>query len=459
MYVALVILMFLSAFFSASEAALFYLDRAQQRSMLTGTRAQRRAVKLLEDPDRLLSAILFCNLVVNMLYFGVVSLIALQLTQKSGAAQAGFFSLGALCVMIIFCEMLPKSISVLIPRRLAALCSLPLLITLRITGPFLPILRGINRLSLRLIWPGFKSEPYLRICDLEQAVKIASVSKKENKKISGETASSGLESGDAGETESLEDAEIKGQDSSEQELSFSEESDVHIQQQHFLERILALSDMKAEEMMCPRSFLSILRPPVTLQDLRDADLSSGFILISEEDTDEIALTVAIKRLPQMSDSQLAQIHLSARTVLYIPWNMRVSDVLELLRKQRRELAVVVNEYGKTTGIITLDDITDSIFAQQSGRIYRLMRRVPIQEVSEKTWHVVGMTDLRFFARYFHLDALEGDFHTVGGAITQVLQHVPETGDTGEWLGMTFKVLESDEIQDLMLEFKWKNDGD
>ena len=87
--VAMVILMACSGFFSASEAALFYLRPRDRRSMESGTVPQKAAAKLLEDPDRLLSAILFWNLVINIIYFAISSICSLRIEKMEAYGQSG----------------------------------------------------------------------------------------------------------------------------------------------------------------------------------------------------------------------------------------------------------------------------------------------------------------------------------------------------------------------------------
>ena len=102
-----------SAFFSASEAALFSLRQKDVRMLARGSHAQRLAAQLLEDPDRLLSAVLFWNLVINMAYFAMASIVGMSL-EKSPAwgASANYAFAGGALLTIIFCsEMLPKSVA------------------------------------------------------------------------------------------------------------------------------------------------------------------------------------------------------------------------------------------------------------------------------------------------------------------------------------------------------------
>ena len=87
--IAMVVLIACSAFFSASEAALFSLRQQDRRFLKAGTRAQRLAADLLDDPDRLLSAVLFWNLLVNVAYFTITSIVSLGLEREGRGGEAG----------------------------------------------------------------------------------------------------------------------------------------------------------------------------------------------------------------------------------------------------------------------------------------------------------------------------------------------------------------------------------
>ena len=134
-------LLLCSAFFSASEAALFSLRRSQRRELSKGPGAQQIIARLLDDPDRLLTAVLFWNLLMNLSFFTIGSIISLRMQQEGQATAAGAFAVGSLVTIILFGEMLPKSLGVLQSQRLAVWLAVPLAATVRIVNPLLPVFR------------------------------------------------------------------------------------------------------------------------------------------------------------------------------------------------------------------------------------------------------------------------------------------------------------------------------
>jgi CBS domain containing-hemolysin-like protein len=388
---AMSLLLLCSAFFSASEAALFSLRRAQRRALGQGGMAQQAIARLLDDPDRLLTAVLFWNLVINLSIFTLGSIISLKMEHDGHTAAAGFFALGTLVAVIVFGEMLPKSLGVLQPQGLAVWMAVPLAAAVRVVGPLLPVFRMAALLSRRLIWPKFQPEVYLQVRDLERAVRLSGA-----------------------------DAVLIEQEA------------------RVLESIVRLSDIRAEEMMRPRTQFHSYRPPVMLADLQARPPAGGYLLVTEADSEEVAAAIALDDIWRLPDGPL---DLLAEPVIYVPWSTSAADVLELIRRRKREVAAVVNEFGETIGILTFDDILDMLFSGAPSRSERLLRREPIRAIAPGVWHVIGMTSVRRLARYFQIETPATHCVTLAGVVQEVLERLPERGDECPWGPFYFKVLD------------------
>jgi len=390
-----------SAFFSLSETAWFYLGREQRREMARGSRAARMAAVLLGDPNRLLTAVLFWNLVVNMTYFTISSIISLRLERDGRTALAGSFAAGSLLMVIVFGEMLPKSVGVMAPRALATLFAVPLAAMVRLVDPALPVFRWAVVLARRVLWPGFRPEPYLGLGDLERAVELSTT--------------------DAALLE---------------------------QEQTILQRIVLLSDMRADELMRPRTQFTAFRPPVALADLGGRMPRSGYLLVTEQDSDEVAAAIDLGNLSSVPAKHLEH---QAEPVVCVPWCATVAAVLEAMRQRDRRVAVVVNELGETIGVLTFDDILDTIFTDRPSRSQRLLKRMPIRRHAVGVWHVTGMTSLRRLVRHFGVARPPSRSVTVAGVVQESLERFPEPGDVCRWGPLQFKVLEVPERGPLVVE--------
>lgn len=385
-------LILVSAFFSSSEAALFYLNRQQRRRLAAGNPAQRLAARLLAQPDRLLTAVLFGNLVVNLAYFTLASILSISLESAGRPAGAASLALGALVGLIVLGEMVPKCLAVLRPAGLAMLVAPPVAATVRLLDPVLPLLRAVNLASRRLLWPTFQPEPYLQVRDLERAVRLS-------------TADATL----------LE------------------------QERKVLESIVLLTELRADELMRPRTQVLVFRPPVRLTDLQGRLTPSGYLLVTEPDSDEVAGAIALCELHSIPAENLEHY---AEPVVYVPWCTTAAEALETMQRRHRRVAAVVNEYGETIGILTWDDMLETIFAHAPSRSGRLLRRPAIEQVDEQRWQVNGITSLSRLARHFGVPRPPSKSVTVEGAIQETLGRLPQVGDCCRFGPFQLKVLEA-----------------
>lgn len=400
-----------SAFFSASETALFSLREGDRRELKCGTRAQQAAAALLKTPDLLLSAVLFWNLMINMAYFAVASIVGFQLSKEDsvGATGAYGFAIGSLITIIFFSEMLPKSLGVVSARRLSAWVSLPLTLAVRVVSPLMPFLRSINTLSQRIIWPRFQREPYLEIADLEQAIEA-----------------------------STSDAKLIKQE------------------QIVLRNVVGMSDIRVDEWMRPRTQLAVFPPPVSLADLRGQMTPSGYLLITEQGGDELAAAVDLQRVAFLPEENIETL---ATPLCYLPWCATVADAFEQMTQRDCDVIAVVNEHGETVGIVTFEDILDTVLLENPTRSERLLSRKAIHEVGDGVWQVIGVTSLKRLSRQLGIPLPPSKNTTLAGVIQEMLQKIPDQGDRGSWGRFDFLVLEAVDRAHTVIELTLARDAE
>lgn len=391
-------LLLASGFFSASEAALFSLSPADRRRMASGSRSQQLAARLLRDTDRLLTAVLFWNLLVNVLYFTIVSIVGLRLQQEWGPTCSGPFALGALAALIVLSEVFPKTLAVVQPRWAASWVSLPLAAAIRAVDPLLPMLRQLAQMSQRLFCPRFEPEPYLHLRDLERAVELASA---------GAPAAR------------------------------AEYAPLVQQEQELLQSLVLLSEMRVEELMRPRTQLVLFRPPVEWRHIQDTPPPSGYLFVADPQTEEIIAAVSLRRLNPFQPILGAE---QADEALYVPWCITVAEALQQMIEQSRSAAVVVNEYGETIGVLTLEDVLESLFQPASSRTQRLLHRPSLRQVRPGVWEAAGITSLRRIARHFRIERPPAHAATVAGLFLEQLGRFPTPGDACRWGPLEFRVI-------------------
>ena len=386
-----------SGFFSASETAFFFLTRDQIRNFSNGKPRQRTVAALLGDPDRLLTAVLFWNLVINLTYFAISVVVLQRLSGAGQNAAAGIFGLLSLFGIILFGEVVPKSSAVAFRLQLAPLVSWPLAFAVRILDPIIPNLGRLARTLRRTFWPDIKSEPYLRPEDLEQAVEVNSESNETVAKF---------------------------------------ERDI-------LHNILDLSEIKAEEVMRPRGLFTAAKAPVTLKSLNGELTEIDFVVV-QDDQETISKSIAIGGFSFLPESPVAETRLdsAAEEVAHVPWCANLAFVLQLMRERFCSVVVVVNEYGESVGVVTYEDVMDTIVLPHASRTKRVLGREPVLEVDDGRYHVDGITTLRYLGKRLETEFDPGpdNLMTVAGLLHEQLERIPVVGDECQSDGHTFRVI-------------------
>ena len=412
----MLLLMVASAFFSAAEAAYFTLSRDDRKRLAEGGPIARLANSLLDDPERLLASILLGHQFANLLFFMISTIIVFQLQRDEHYAEVGIFATVSLFTVIIVCEMLPKDIGVLCNKWFAVVFAVPLSVVLGMLKPLFPWFETTNILLKRLIFPKLKPEAYLKVDDIEHAIDLS-----------------------------------KGN------------ADLHRREQNVLQNILHLSNITAEELMCPRLLLHFFRPPVTFDDIIEEfdgeHPRTGYLLISEKDSDELASAVSLSRFQPNEQSRAARLTTHyvfdeySNPVIFVPWSLSVSGVLNELHKSGKTVAAVLSEHGETIGVLTREDICEFLFGRQHGRSQRFLNRVPIRQIEPEVWHVTGLANLRRLERYFHITFSSHSSVTISGLLQERLERFPEVGDSIQIDQMQLTVLEINEDEGLLIELK------
>lgn len=370
---AMLVLIVLSALFSGSEAALFSLSTRDRRILARGTAGPRAAARLLDQPERLLSTVLFWNLSINMVYFAIVSVVGGRLRASESGGETGelIFAAAALVTIIFFSEMLPKSLGVISPLTWSSLVGLPLALAVRVVAPILPVVTFANLMARRLIWPGFKPESSLRIEDLERAIQLST--------------------GDV---------------------------DLATRERAMLGRLIALGDVRAAEWMRPRSTLAIVEGELTAESISHFDPAIEYIFVADPQTGEIAQAFAAGTARPSHFDDPSDF---AEPLVWVPWSARVAAVLDALRDEDRTAAAVVNEYGETIGVLTIDDILDGILRDDLGA-------AEIELRGPGVWYVDGGVSIRALARTLEIDLPSGRNVTVAGYMQEQNRRFARLGD-------------------------------
>ncbi|MFT5092078.1 MAG: putative hemolysin [Planctomycetaceae bacterium] len=391
---AMLCLLIGSGFFSASETALFFLSTEEIQAFQRNDRpSERIVVALLKQPDRLLTAVLFWNLLINLSFFAVGVVISGKLMSTGNNTAAGVFGLLNLSLMIVFGEVVPKSSAVMFRQPLARLVSFPLAFAVQIFDPLAPTFGSVTRTLRRVFWPEIKREQYLHPEDLEQAIENSAGNKS-----------------------------------------------VLLQERQVLHNILNLSEIQAEEVMRPRGTYRAIAAPVHLSDLANTPIPADYLVILAEEGDDVVGAVPLASFTVLARQNLED---AAEDVIHVPWCAPVAQVLQRLEDASLSLASVINEYGETIGVVTYEDIVDSIVSAEPSRARRVLQRDPVLVVGPDSWHVDGMTSLRYLSRRLNIGfepEVDGQV-TVAGIFHEQLQRMPELDDKCHWQSYELTIVE------------------
>ncbi len=382
----LALLLLLSAAFSATETALFGLTSQDRDS------AGRAARELLDRPRDLLITVLLGNLLVNLLFFGFSMRLEppLEGVESSAGLLIGF---SALLAVILFGEILPKTVGLRGGVVVARVFSPPLLLGVRFLGPVRRVLTAILDIVLRMAGKSFHEERGLTPEDLAAVLERSS------------------------ERGVLLDSEAG-----------------------FLSEIVELDSIRVREIMTPRVdvlFLDIERPEEREAALaRALDDRLSWLPVVRGAKDEVVGRVRLRDLANQPERPVGQL---VMPVKFVPEVASALDLLHGLREDGLAEAVVVDEWGGTAGVVTLEDIFEEIVGD-----LREEEETPENHVSALgTGHyrVNGSLSIRDWNDEFGTRIVPTEFETVGGFVTALLGRIPKVGDVVRYGPLVMKVHE------------------
>jgi len=391
---AMFVLIFASGLFSGSEAALFSLRDRDLRRLGRGGPAGRIVHALLQDPERLLSTILFWNLLINMIYFALVAIVAQRLT------WATWFTGLSLLAIIFFSEMLPKSIAVMTPQRIAPAVGVPMSVAVAIVRPILPLVKWSNVAASRLIWPSFEPEPEIDLADIERAI-------------------------DLGTDDAL----------------------LLRRERAAFRSLVGMAEMRVDELMRPRSKLTIATPPLESTLLSDGSPPGGYLMVADPNDETGQTLIGSIAVRSLRPNQVDDLSLVIESVLYVPWTARVSQVFDQLDESDNHVAVVVNEYGDLVGALSADDILRSVLAS-TDRQDRAEDQ--IKQIGANHYRMPGSTSLRSLAKLLNAELPEERTATVAGHLQRNNERVPRVGDVAPLPPYELVVADEDD-EDIWIE--------
>lgn len=398
--IIMVICLISSAYFSATETAFSCANKTRLRALAEkGNKKAELAVKLADKYDRLISTILIGNNIVNILLASISTLLFVEKLEMSNGAA---ISTAVVTVaVLIFGEITPKSIANDFPEKFAMF-----------SAPFIRLLIWLL-MPLNFIFSGWK----------KLIGKLFKVEQEDN------LAQEEL-------LMMVEEAEQEG--------------DIDTEEGDLLRNAIEFSDLKAEDILTHRVDLEAL--PI---DSKKSEIAQMFtrtrfsrIPIYEDNIDNIIGVIHQKDFYVGSGVTTANIKDIISPVLFVHQSEMADDLLRKLQKEKSHIAVVVDEYGGTLGIVTMEDILEELVGEIWDEHDEVVEE--FKEVDENTFMIDCGMNLDDFCEEFDIET-ESDSVSVGGWVAEQIGNIPDVGDSFNFENLTVTVTETDSHRAAMVK--------
>ena len=406
--IVLVILITLSMLFSISESSILGMNKLKLR--ILRKKKDKKAIrisKLLEHKEKLINTLLVSNDLVNIFVSSLITSVALSIF---GEAGVGYATITATILLLLFGEITPKTISTRCPDKIAYALSGFVKVVYYIMQPIVFVVTHISRFFLRLIGiktknkkPSYTEEDIMTFFDL--------------------SSESGL----------IEEDENR-----------------------MLNKVFKFTDLEAQDIMVPRTKIRALAEDVTYRQVVELSQRLGFTRfpVYRKSIDDIIGILYLKDLLQYKDHpQDFDIKRIVRPPLFIIGTKKISSVQNMLFENHQSMAIIVDEYSGTDGLITEKDISRQIFALPGDKSLR-GKVFEYNSIEDKNdFEINGLVLLSVLKKDLHIDLDSKINETIGGWFTEQINRMPQTGDKITFQGWTFTVqkIQSNRIERIKLQ--------
>ena len=379
-WLCLFILILLSAFFSGSETALVSVNKIRLRSISDENPRAKRLLKIHEDSVKMLSAVLIGNNIVNMAASAIATVIAINLS-----IPVGFMTLGLTLIILIFGEIMPKSVAKTFSEPIALGVSNIIYYLMWILTPVIFVINAIARAFLGIFGIDLKNaENPLTESELRTFVDVS-----------------------------------------------HEDGVIERSEKKIINNVVDFGDSRAKDIMIPRIDVTLINITASYDDVAKIfteDLYSR-VPVYAEDTDNIVGILHMKDV-FFKEKEGFRVRDVMREAWYTYEMKRTNELLMEMKENSVTMAVVLNEYGAAEGIITMEDLLEEIVGEIRDEYDQdevdLIR--PIGN-SGREFDVEGGVKLDDLNDALGTEFASEDYDSLGGLITGMLDHLPEAGET------------------------------
>jgi len=386
--ILVIIFLILSAFFSSSETALFSLNKLQIRKInISRPKSGGIVTHLLNFPRRTLITILIGNMIVNV---AITSMTTFLIIQIFGSKGLGLAICLVAFLLLIFGEVVPKSLAIKNAEAFSIIVARPLEIFARVIFPVRRLLQAVSDFILSIfIKETTLKKPYITQKELKTLVSIS-----------------------------------------------REEGVLEEEEKDMIEALLELGDQEVKEIMVPRTDIVACAKEASSGTLIKVmkDSLHTKIPIYSGSLDNIVGMISTREFMLSPNKDLEKF---IRPVVFVPETKKVDDLLIELRAKKMTLAIVIDEYGGTEGLVTREDILEEIV----GEIYDEYDKIEklIERIDERKVIVSGKLSIKDVNEQLNLHLPLSKGETLSGLLLALFGHLPSVGEKVEYKGLKFEI--------------------
>jgi putative hemolysin len=409
--ILMLMLLACSAFFSGAETAFSNLTHRQRKQLRESQyRLAHLTSRLLDKPGKLLNCFLFGNMTVNVLFYAAASVLTVRMNEQSTIAGA-VAALASFIALVMFGEILPKSIAYANSKSLCVIFTLPTFVCLQIFTP------------IGFMFRFFILEPIMRLF-LGPTRSPGTITMSEFKTLIETTRKQGLITADENKL-------------------FTE--------------VIELGFIKVRHVMRPRVDMIACDVTESVREAREK-MQNNHLTKLPVYVRTIDNIIGVVHLRELLLDQSASLDKIVQEVHFIPEQKTVESLLDFFRKSRTDMAIVVDEYGGIAGSVQLEDIAEELFGQMETTNQQVE---PIKQIGPFEYRLSGNMAIHEWSEIFDIDLEERRQATIGGMVTALLGKIPKSGDVVNLKNLKFTVenVHKHRIESLILTFKptQKND--
>ena len=411
--IIIVIFFLLSAFFSGMETGLISIDRMKMEQQAKKSKKKKQILSVLENPDKLFGTTLFGTNISVVIVTSLSILLINTFNQKKvfhiSESAATLLIAGA---MLIFAEIIPKALYRENPNKLVTR-GFPLLrLFSLILLPFVKFVSLLNSLLARMFKLSEKNGFHI-------------LTREDLSYMLAETKDDGI---------------------------------LHEDQRYMLEEALEFTELDAENVMIHRTEIVAFEKNTPVEEVISIAKEKGFTRfpVYDEDLDHIIGILIIYDLIKKDNVGKMKTSDFVREAFFAPETMDVDNLLAEMQANKNSMAIIVDSYGGTAGLVTIEDILEEIVGEIEDE-YDTTAPMEVEKIGENQYIVQGFVEIDFLNDEYEMNLPEGDYETIAGLIIDKLEKIPRQNTKLTVNKWNITILQVSDVKILKLEMKYISD--